>query len=57
MRKFILVICLILSGCEKSLTNEEIVKEVEFCKSKGLIPHLYATGLTIKITRVQCQLE
>ncbi len=44
-------------NCDKPLSNEEIAKQVEFCRNHNLVPHLYATALTINVTRVQCQTD
>lgn len=58
--KILFIMILFLTGCDSSplpLSNEEIVRQVEFCRQHQMTPHLIGNAFTRKVFRVQCQVD
>lgn len=50
-----LILILILAGCRHTLTNEEIIREVELCKSHGMTAREYSDGMGFETVLIQCR--
>lgn len=60
MRKLLFLFCgILLCGCDKPLTNDQIISEVKKCEAAGLKAHLYVDNewAEYKITYVQCEVK
>ena len=50
----LLILCVLLAGCEKSLTNAEIITQEKQCADAGLVAHEYGDGLNGRTVLIQC---
>ena len=51
-----IVVGLTMGGCDKPMTNDQIIQESAKCKAAGLKPILYTDGWDwYKVTYVQCE--
>lgn len=57
MKKIILMTCITLTGCTKSMTYEEVLKAEKYCTDRGLTAITYRHGFAIdpkSITAMGC---
>lgn len=57
MNKLIIVLCIMLTGCTKPMTYEEVQKAAKYCTDRGLQPITYFSGFAIdpkSITAMTC---
>jgi len=49
-----LILMLGLSGCQPTMTNDEIIAEKDKCLKGGMSYTIHLNGLNMKVNRVQC---
>lgn len=54
-----LIFCILcaLTGCDRPLTNQEIVQQVSYCRAHHLKPLLFTDGFHAKVVAVQCEID
>ena len=53
MMKYLILIFLLLTAC--SMTNEEIVEEVNYCKDNEMDFQVISNGFTLRVTKIICR--
>ena len=50
----LLLLCVLLAGCEKQLTNAEIITQEKQCSDAGLVAHEYGDAINGRTVFIQC---